>query len=84
MRVQKEATDDAAGVTVGTVFAGGAADKAGVKSGDRLLTLDGRWTDSVADCYRAAERVHPGQHVELVVRRAAHDIKLTVNPATGF
>ena len=31
---------------------------AGIKTGDRLLTLDGRWTDTVADCYIAAGHVH--------------------------
>jgi membrane-associated protease RseP (regulator of RpoE activity) len=83
MRVEK-ADDDAAGVTIAEVFAGGAAAKAGVKAGDRLLTLDGRWTDSIADCYQAAEDAKPGQPVEILVRRDGKDTKLTVTPATGF
>ena len=33
---------------------------AGLKAGDRLLTLDGRWTDSLADLYPAAGYVKAG------------------------
>jgi hypothetical protein len=83
MRVEK-ADDDAAGVTIAEVFAGGAAAKAGVKAGDQLLTLDGRWTDSVADCYQAAENAKPGKPVDLLVRRDGKEKKLTVSPAAGF
>ena len=63
MRVEKPADDEKPGVTVAEVFAGGSAAKAGLKADDRVLTLDGRWTDSVADCYQAAEGVRPGQTV---------------------
>jgi hypothetical protein len=84
MRVTKDADDEVPGVTVVEVFAGGAAAKAGLKAGDRLLTLDGRWIDSVADCYQAAEAVQPGQAAELVLRRGSREVKLTVAPAMGM
>ena len=48
MRVGEKADDNAPGVRIAKVFSGGAAEKAGVKVGDRLLRLDGRWTDNVA------------------------------------
>jgi hypothetical protein len=47
--------DEEHGVAVAEVFAGATRRPRRVKPG-RLLTLDGRWTDSVADCYFAASR----------------------------
>jgi hypothetical protein len=84
MRVNKDADDEEPGVAVAEVFAGGAAAKAGLKAGDRLLTLDGRWTDSVADCYQAAEAVTPGQAAEVVLRRDGKEVKRTVTPTEGM
>lgn len=82
--VAKKEDDDAAGVTVATVLEGSPAAAAGLNAGDRLLTLDGRWTDSVADTYLAVEAVKPGSAVPLVVRRQGKEIKLTVTPKTGL
>src|SRR5262245_21948482 len=65
----KKSEDDEPGVTVADVLPGSAAARAGVKAGDRLLTIDGRWTDSLADSLRAAEAIKPGRTVELVLRR---------------
>ena len=59
IRVAKDARDAGPGVIVTDVPAGGAAADAGLMIGDRLLTLDGRWTDAVDDVYRAAESVDP-------------------------
>jgi len=76
--------DDASGVTVSDVFPGSAAARAGMKVGDRLLTIDGRWTDSAADCFRAAGAVKPGQTVDLAVRRDGKQLTLRVTPVAGF
>jgi hypothetical protein len=84
MRVDKQDDDAEPGVTVTEVFAGSAAAKAGVQVGDRLMTLDGRWTDSVADCYRAAEDIKPGQPAEILLRRDGKAVKLTVTPVAGL
>jgi hypothetical protein len=84
MRVERAADDTEPGVTVAEVFAGGAAAKAGVRAGDRLLTLDGRWTDSLTDCYAAAEAVKPRQAVELTLKRGDRDVRLTVTPGAGL
>jgi hypothetical protein len=81
--VDKEAGDEADGVAVKAVMAGGAADAAGLKAGDRLLTLDGRWTDSVADTFYAASRVKPGATAVLVVKRDGKEVKLTAKPTKG-
>src|SRR5262249_38214485 len=76
--VRKDTEDTEPGVNVTKVLDGSAAAAAGLKSGDRLLTLDGRWTDSVADCYAAASRVRPGAEARLVVKRDGKEVELTV------
>ena len=50
-------------MTIKEVLPGSPAAAAGLKVGDRLLTLDGRWTDSLADLYTAAGYVKPGETV---------------------
>lgn len=82
--IVKEAKDEDAGVTVKDVLADGPAAKAGVKTGDRLLTLDGRWTDSVADLYTAALVLKPGAAVSLVVKRDGKEVELKVKPTQGL
>jgi hypothetical protein len=84
LTVRKAAGDDAAGVTIGKVLAGSAAAAAGLKPGDRLLTLDGRWTDSVIDAYLAASYVKAGASVTVTVRRDGKELELTVKPAAGL
>ena len=57
---------------------------AGLKAGDRLLTLDGRWTDTLADLYTAAGYVKPGATVPVVVKRDGKEMTLKVKPAAGL
>ena len=82
--VRKAAGDDSAGVPVKEVRPGSAAAAAGFQAGDRLLTLDGRWTDTVADTYLAASLVKPGESVRVTVRRDGKEMELTVRPAPGL
>jgi Aspartyl protease/PDZ domain len=84
VRVEKGEGDDAPGVTLAAVLPGGAADKAGLRTGDRLLTIDGRWTDGVMDCFRAASAVKAGEAVEVVVRRGGREVKANVTPLPGL
>jgi hypothetical protein len=84
MVVAKESDDEDAGVTIKKVMANGPAAAAGLKTGDRLLTLDDRWTDSVADTYAAASQVKPGTAVKVVVKREGKEIELTVKPSSGL
>ena len=51
---------------------------------DRLLTLDRRWTDSVADCYYAASRVRPGETASATVRRAGKELTLKIKANAGL
>jgi hypothetical protein len=79
----KESGDDEAGVTVKESLGGGAAAAAGLKPGDRVLTIDGRWTDTIADAYLAATLVKAGREAVVVVKRGGKEIQLTVKVAKG-
>ncbi|MFO0938171.1 MAG: PDZ domain-containing protein [Gemmataceae bacterium] len=83
MTVAKKSSDENAGVNVTAVLVGSPADKAGVKVGDRLLTLDGRWTDSLADTFRATGFVKPGRTVELELMRDGKAVRLKCTPVRG-
>ncbi len=83
-QVGKKGGDEAAGVDVTTVVVGGPAAAAGLKAGDRLLTLHGRWTDSVVDTFRAASEVRPGTAARIGIRRDGKEMELTVNVQPGL
>ncbi len=82
--VSKGKGDEADGVDVASVVPGSAADRAGLKKGDRLLTLDGRWTDSLPDLYEAAGKVRPGTTVKLTIKRGGKEMELKVTPVKGM
>ncbi len=83
-RVAKEVSDEDAGVVVEAVLDGSPAARAGLKAGDRLLTLDHRWTDSVNDCYYAASRIRPGATVAATVRRDGKETTLKIKAHSGL
>jgi membrane-associated protease RseP (regulator of RpoE activity) len=72
------------GVSIVSVLADSPANAAGLKPGDLLTTLDGRWITSVADAYAAAESLTPGKAVAVVVMRAGTEMSLMVTPRAGF
>lgn len=74
----------AAGVPITAVRAGSPAAAAGLRVGDILTTLDGRWTTSIANTYAAAATVDPGTAVPVVVRRGGQEKTLTVTPVEGL
>lgn len=82
-RVGKKGEDKEAGVDVLAVWPTSPAAAAGLEVGDRLLTLDGSWTDSVLDCHTAAARVSPGTAAVLVVRRKGQETTVTVKVQEG-
>lgn len=82
MKVEKP--DEAPGVRVAEVLEGSAAHAAGLKTGDRLLTLDGRWTDTVEDCYEAAALAKPGEKAVVRLRRDGRELELEVTPRLGL
>lgn len=79
-----EGGPDAAGVPITAVLPDSPAALAGLKSGDILTTLDGRWTTSQADTHAAAVSVPAGRAVPVVVLRDGKELTLTVRPAEGF
>lgn len=82
--LDKEEDDEESGVTINDVLPGSAAAAAGLKAGDRLLTLDGRWTDTLADTYQAAGRIKPGMTAKVHVKREGKEVELTVKPQPGL
>jgi S1-C subfamily serine protease len=82
--VVKEKNDEADGVVVKEVHPGTPAAAAGLKPGDRLLTVDGRWTDTVADLYHAAGHVKPGTEARVTVRRDKQEWTVTIKPRPGL
>jgi len=79
-----EAVDSGTGVAIKTVRPGSPAELAGLKAGDILTTLDGRWTSSTSDAYAAANGATPGQTVEAVVIRDGQELKVQVKPVGGI
>jgi Aspartyl protease/PDZ domain len=72
------------GVAVKEVRPGSAANTAGIRAGDRILTLDGRWTDSVPDVYLAASHVKPDEEAKVTLRRGSEEVSLAVKPRRGL
>lgn len=82
--VGKKPDDNHPGVDIKQVFSGSAADKAGIRQGDRLLTIDSSWTDSVIDTHQAASRRQPGKKVAVVLERGGKTLTLEVAPDQGI
>lgn len=72
------------GVPVTAVLAGSPSAEAGLKPGDILTTLDGRWTTSVADVYGAASGVPAGQPALVTLLRDGQEVTVTVTPKDGL
>ncbi len=84
IRVEKAKDDEEAGVTVKEVLSDSPAFAAGFKAGDRLLTLDGRWTDSIADCYIAAGQIRLGMAIQAQVQRGGRKVILEITVRAGL
>jgi hypothetical protein len=74
---------DDPGVPVAAVDEGSPAQKGGLKPGDVITTLDGRWTASIADVFAAAADAEPGRAAEVVILRDGKEMTLSVTPADG-
>jgi len=81
--IEKGRNDEEAGVVVKTVLPDSPAAKGGLKAADRLLSLDDRWTDTVTDCYSAAQYVKPGSKTKVRIKRDGREIELLIEPQSG-
>ena len=79
-----DAAEDGSGVLVRSVRSGSAAEAAGLRPGDLVTTLDGRWTTSVADVFAAASGVPAGRDAEVVLLRDGQEVRSTVRPVGGI
>jgi membrane-associated protease RseP (regulator of RpoE activity) len=84
MVIKEDTSKGDAGVKVIKVYAESSAAKAGIKEGDRILTIDGRWTDSLTDLYTAAGYVKAGIETKVTIQRDGKEMELKVKPASGF
>lgn len=66
---------------VDEVRAGSAAEKAGIKAGDRVISVGGEDMTSFEDIRRAVW-LHAGEELDVVLQRAGQDIALKVIPDT--
>ena len=64
---------------IGQVQAGGAAEAAGMKPGDRILAIDGTAIERFEEVQRIV-RLAPGQKLTMKVRRSGAEVTLTVVP----
>lgn len=75
---------DSKGVPITSVAPGSPAEAAGLRAGDLIATLDGRWTTTIADTYDAATSIPPGTPTPIVVLRDGAEVTLTVTPKDGI
>ncbi len=74
---------DSPGVPITEVYKDSPANRAGLKAGDVLISLDGRWTTSITDVFDAAGDVKPGRDAAVVILRNGVEKTLTIRPADG-
>ena len=72
------------GVPIDKVLGGSPASLAGLKVGDVLCTIDGRWITSIADVYHAAAKVIPGRKIPILIKRDGKELTLSITPADGI
>jgi membrane-associated protease RseP (regulator of RpoE activity) len=74
----------AEGVPIARVAPDSPAAAAGIRPGDTLVAIDGRWTTTPADTHDAAAAVPAGQPVPVDVLRDGKRLTLTVTPREGI
>ncbi len=70
------------GLVLSGVVAGGPAEQAGLRAGDRVVELAGRSIESIYDYTYAIEGLAIGVEVEVVVIRAGERLPLRITPAS--
>jgi putative serine protease PepD len=75
-------TEDDSGATVAAVQSGGPADKAGIKSGDKIVALGGTTVTDAADLGAAVDARHAGDEVKVELKRGGDAKTITVKLGT--
>ena len=65
------------------VYVGSAAARAGLRPGDVLTSINGRWTTSIVDVFHAAVDIVPDREATVVIRRDGKEQVLTIRPSDG-
>ncbi len=83
-----ELAEDAGLPRVRAVLPGGAADKAGLRAGDRIVSLQEDGSDPVAtptlaELQRAASRIAAGDRLRLTVERGSHKLLIAARTLKG-
>jgi len=68
------------GVAITAVAEKGAAEKAGLKEGDRILSIGGQSTKNVDSLMMALEKCRPGREVDIVIQRNGEEQTLKITP----
>ncbi|MDT8402347.1 MAG: Do family serine endopeptidase [Bacteroidales bacterium] len=82
---EEENIDNLKGVYVTDIVAGGAAEEAGMKTGDIIINFDGKKTDTAAELQERVSRKRPGDRVRVVVTRnnKRHEYDLVLRNLAG-
>ena len=75
-------TQDLSGAVVGGVVAGGPAEKAGVRNGDKITQIDDRRITGSDDVSAAVAAREPGEQAKVTVERGGDRRTLTVDLGT--
>lgn len=66
---EEENIDDVKGVYISEIVPGGAAEEAGMKAGDVIVSFEGKKTDTAAELQEQIGRKRPGDRVRVTVKR---------------
>ncbi len=69
--VEEENLDKIEGVYISSITEGGAAEEAGIKEGDVVLSIDNTSVNSVSELQEKFSRYRPGDKVPIVIKRKA-------------
>ena len=79
-----ELTDIQPGIMISRVYANSAAAQGGLLAGDRLLSIEEHWTDTLEDCLDAAGQIKPGEKTTLHILRSGTPMDIVITPRIGL
>ncbi|NBY02557.1 MAG: PDZ domain-containing protein [Planctomycetes bacterium] len=82
--VQKPESDTADGLNIISVAPNSVMAKAGLKKGDRILSLNNIWTDSLEDLFYASSKCIPNEQSKIQILSNNEIKTITVIPANGI